>query len=169
MNPLRHFGFLLKDVSRLYSLNFERHAGDLNLSLAQCKVLCYLQFNEGISQVRLAYLTDTDPMTLARILARMEKDGLVTRKADPADRRARRLYLQACAIPVLEEIWRVSDRARAETLSGLSAADCTQLSKLMRRIQSNVDALIPGAADTSAAAGKPARKRVGKLAQAAKA
>jgi hypothetical protein len=70
---------------------------------------------------------------------------------------------------VLEEIWRVSDRARAETLSGLSAADCTQLSKLMRRIQSNVDALIPGAADTSAAARKPARKRVGMHAQAAKA
>ena len=35
MDPLRNFGFLLKDVSRLYSLNFERHATELNLTLAQ--------------------------------------------------------------------------------------------------------------------------------------
>ena len=43
MDPLRNFGFLLKDVSRLYSRNFERHATELNLTLAQCKVLCYAQ------------------------------------------------------------------------------------------------------------------------------
>src|SRR5450759_1266799 len=97
MDPFRHFGFLLKDVSRLYSRNFERHATELNLTLAQCKVLSYLQRNEGISQVRLAYLTDTDPMTLVRILDRMERDGLIERRPDPqptgltAFRRARGL------------------------------------------------------------------------------
>lgn len=159
MDPFRHFGFLLKDVSRLYSRNFERHATELNLTLAQCKVLCYLQRNEGISQVRLAYLTDTDPMTLVRILDRMEGDGLIERRPDPADRRARRLFLQASATPVLREIWRLSDCARAETLSGLSAADRAQLVKLMQRIQSNVDALIPGAADASGAAPRQTRKR----------
>lgn len=168
MDPLRHFGFLLKDVSRLYSRNFERHAIELNLTLAQCKVLSYLQRNEGISQVRLAYLTDTDPMTLVRILDRMERDGLIERRPDPADRRARRLFLHASALPVLEEIWRVSDRARAETLSGLSAVDRAQLVKLMQRIQSNVDALIPGAADTSGAAPRPTRKAAQMHAERAK-
>ena len=168
MDLLRNFGFLLKDVSRLYSRNFERHATELNLTLAQCKVLSYLQRNEGISQVRLAYLTDTDPMTLVRILDRMERDGLIERRPDPADRRARRLFLQTSALPVLEEIWRVSDRARAETLSGLSAADRAQLVKLMQRIQSNVDALIPGAADTSGAAPRQTRKPAQMHAETAK-
>lgn len=168
MDPFRNFGFLLKDVSRLYSLNFERHATELNLTLAQCKVLCYLQLNEGISQVRLAYLTDTDPMTLVRILDRMEGDRLIERRPDPADRRARRLFLQTSAIPVLQEIWRVSDRARAETLSGLSVAERAQLVNLMQRIQSNVDALIPGAADTSGAAPRQPRKRAQMRAETAK-
>lgn len=161
MDPLRNFGFLLKDVSRLYSLNFERHAGELSLTLAQCKVLCYLQRNEGISQARLAYLTDTDPMTLVRILDHMEGDGLIERRTDPGDRRARRLFLKTSATPVLQEIWRLSDRARAETFSGLSAADRTQLVNLMQRIHSNLGALMPGAADTdtNGIASKRARKR----------
>jgi MarR family transcriptional regulator for hemolysin len=159
MDPLRNFGFLLKDVSRLYSLNFARHAAELNLTLAQCKVLCYLQRQEGISQVRLAFLTDTDPMTLVRILDRMEGDGLIERRPDPADRRARCLYLQASAIPVLKEIWRVSDRARAESFSRLSVADRAQLFSLMERLRSNLDALLPGAADTADTMPGQARKR----------
>ena len=160
MDLLRNLGFLLKDVARLYSLNFERNAGSLNLTLAQCKVLCYLQRNEGISQVRLAYLTDTDPMTLVRILDRMEGDGLIERRPDAADRRARRLYLQSSAIPVLEEIWRVSDCARAESLSGLSAADGAQLMSLMQRVQANLEKLVPEAPETASPAPQPVPKRV---------
>jgi len=149
MDPLRNFGFLLKDVSRLFSLNFERHAVGLNLTLAQCRVLCYLQRNEGISQVRLAALTDTDPMTLLRILGRMEGEGLIERRTDPRDGRAHCLFLLASAVSVLDEIWRLSDRARAESLMGLSAANRTQLVNLMQRIHSNLDGLMPGAADTA--------------------
>lgn len=168
MDPLRNFGFLLRDVTRLYSLNFERHAVRLNLTLAQCKVLAYLQRNEGISQVRLATFTDTDPMTLVRILNCLEGSGLVERRPDPADRRAYGLFLQAAAIPVLRKIWRVADRARAETLSGLSIADRAQLVMLMQRIQSNVDALIPGLADIGEAKPKQARKYARMHAKSAK-
>src|SRR5882757_10469451 len=99
MDSLRNFGFLLKDVSRLSNLNFEREAASLGMTLAQCKVLIYLQRNQGVSQVRLAELTGTDPMTLVRILDRMESDGWVERRQDPADRRARRLYLKDAADP----------------------------------------------------------------------
>ena len=46
------------------------------MTLSQCKVLVYLSRNEGTTQKRLAALTDTDPMTLVRILDRMERDAL---------------------------------------------------------------------------------------------
>ena len=169
MDPLRNFGFLLKDVSRLYSLNFARHATELNLTLPQCKVLCYLQRNEGISQVRLAFLTDTDPMTLVRILDRMERDGLIERRPDPADRRARRLYLQAAARPVLKEIWRVSDRARAQCFSRMPVADREQLFSLMQQMQANLEALMPGATDGAAAVRVGSRTPVKKPRSPAKA
>jgi MarR family transcriptional regulator, transcriptional regulator for hemolysin len=145
MNPQRNFGFLIKDVSRLSALNFQRHATGLNLTVAQCKVLAYLQRNEGVSQARLAVLTDTDPMTLTRTLERMEADGWIERRADPADGRARQLFLKPSAAPLLREMWRVSDRARADALTGLTAADRVQLMSLLERIHSNLDALLPDA------------------------
>lgn len=138
MDPLRNFGFLVREVSSLSALNFERHSGELGLTLAQCKVLAYLQRSEGISQKRLAELTDTDPMTLARTLERMEADGWIERKADPADRRARQLFLKSHGLKLLENIWRVSDRARAEAMSGLSAMDRAQLMGLLERVRANL-------------------------------
>ena len=144
MDRLRNFGFLLKDVSRLSGLNFEREASSLNLTLAQCKVLIYLQRNEGISQVRLAELTDTDPMTVVRNLDRLERDGLIERRQDPADRRARRLFTTAAAAAMLDEIWRIADRARAASLAGLSAAERAQLVGLLERVHANLTALLPG-------------------------
>jgi DNA-binding MarR family transcriptional regulator len=144
---LRNFGFLLKDVSRLSALNFEREAAGsgLDLTMAQCQVLIYLHRNQGISQVRLAYLTDTDPMTLVRILDRMEHDGWVERRQDPADRRARRLYLRASAEPVVEKIWRIADRARAASLAGLDEEERELLVKLLGRIHDNLTRLVPNA------------------------
>lgn len=147
IDPMRSFGFLLKDLSRLYAGNFERHAAPLGLTLTQCKLLSYLQRNQGISQSGLAFLTDTDPMTLSRLLDRMAADGLVERRPDPTDRRARRLYLCEGALPVLSEIWRLSEVARGEAMSGLSLNERNLLMQLMQRVHANLEALMPGEAD----------------------
>ncbi len=157
MDPLRNFGVLLRDVSRLYAANFERHATGLNLTLAQCRALCCLERNKGISQSKLADLCDTDPMTLMRLLQKMESDGLLERRTDPADRRAFSLYLSAAATPVLKEIWRVSDRARAECFARLPAGDRDLLMGLLQQLQVNLESLVSGAADASRAARSPAR------------
>ncbi|TXH99177.1 MAG: MarR family transcriptional regulator [Rhizobium sp.] len=149
MDDSRHFGFLLKDISRLTTLNFAREAGEFKLTMAQCKVLIYLERHEGASQARLAYLTDTDPMALVRILDRMEADGWIERRPDPDDRRARQLYLTKAAAPVIDEVWRIADRARAASLAGLSAADRTQLVTLLGRVHQNLSALV-GNVDSNA-------------------
>jgi MarR family transcriptional regulator for hemolysin len=149
MNRLRNLGFLLKDVSRLSSRNFERHAAEvkLGLTLEQCKVLVFLQRNQGINQKRLADFTDTDQMTLVRILDRLEQDGWIERCPDPQDRRAWRLHLKPAAAPVLKQIWILADRARGELLAGLDAAERETLISLLERIHANLLALVPGAFD----------------------
>ncbi len=162
IDPLRNFGFLIRDLSRLYARNFERHSVDLGLTLDQCKALCYLQRNEGISQVRLAYLTDIDPMTLGRLLERMAADGLIERRPDPSDGRAHQLFLLNQSSPVLEEIWRVSDDSRAESMAGLSGTEREQLLHLLQRLHVNLDELIPGAADRIGGASKNKKLTVAK-------
>jgi DNA-binding MarR family transcriptional regulator len=77
----------------------------------------------------------------------MTAEGLVARQPDPADRRAHRVALNDGALPVLDEIWRLADQARAESLAGLSATDRSQLMKLLQHIHTNLDTLLPGAAD----------------------
>jgi DNA-binding MarR family transcriptional regulator len=147
IDALSNFGFLLKDVSRLFSHHFERHCAEIGLTLAQCRVLGYLQRNEGISQARLAELTDSDPMTLGRLLARMEAGALVERQTDPGDGRAHRLCLGPKAAPLLDEIWRLSECTRARALTGLDVADRGQLLALLQRVRDNLDAPMSEAAE----------------------
>ncbi|MDE2263713.1 MAG: MarR family transcriptional regulator, partial [Gammaproteobacteria bacterium] len=104
MDLNRQLGFLLKDTSRRYTRRFEERAQALSLTLPQCRALLHLENNEGVSQKRLSELTELDPMTLVRILDRMEADGWVQRRFDPADRRAHTLWLTPKSKPVLEHI-----------------------------------------------------------------
>jgi DNA-binding MarR family transcriptional regulator len=168
MDRLRNFGFLLKDVSRRYVLRFEQRARAISLTLSQCKVLVRLERNEGVSQARLAELAELEPMAMVRILDRMEADGLLERRPDPADRRARRLYLTRKAKPLLDRIWRVSELTRAETLEGISRQDREAFMALLERMHANicaiedqpVEAVLAGAAGRSKPTGT--RSRVAK-------
>jgi DNA-binding MarR family transcriptional regulator len=150
MDRIRNLGFLMKDVSRLWVRYFESHADQIGMTLTQAKVLVFLSRNEGCTQARLAELCDTDPMTLVRVLDRMQTDGFLERRPDPSDRRVYRLFLKPASDPILAEITRIGDRARAEALAGLSNEERTQLIGLLERVHANLLALIP-------AGGEPAR------------
>lgn len=141
MDRLKNFGFLLKDVSRRYVLRFERHAAAMSLTLVQCRALAHLEKNEGISQARLAELTDVEPMAMVRILDRMEADGVIERRPDPDDRRARRLHLTAKAGPLLDEIWRLAALTRAETFAGIARAEREAFVGVLERLDTNLCAL----------------------------
>ena len=72
------------------------------------------------------------------------------RATDPADRRANQLFLLMPALALLDEIWRLSDHARDQSLQGLSAAESATLTRLLLRMQGNLGALVPGGGDTAA-------------------
>ena len=120
---------------------FEVRARELSLNLPQCKVLIRLEKNEGVSQARLAELTEVDAMTMVRILDRMEADGLLERRPDPADRRARCLYLTAKAKPLLQEIWRLSDATRAEVFAGIGKNERDVFISVLERLHDNLSRL----------------------------
>jgi DNA-binding MarR family transcriptional regulator len=138
---LRNFGFLLKEVSRRYVNRFEVRAAEIPLNLGQAKALVRLEKNEGVSQARLAELAEVDPMTMVRILDRMEAEGLLERRPDPADRRARCLYLTAKAKPILSEIWRLSDEIRAEIFAGVSKEERERFMGVLERLYANISQL----------------------------
>ena len=149
MDLNRQLGFLLKDTSRRYTRRFEERAQALSLTLPQCRALLHLENSEGVSQKRLSELTELDPMTLVRILDRMEADGWVQRRFDPTDRRAHTLWLTPKSKPVLEHIAHLIAEVRAETLHGLSNDERSKLIELLGRVHANLSSLPPLASEKS--------------------
>ena len=84
-------------------------------------MLAYIARCEGINQAGLAELLDIEPITLVRLLDRLEAMGLVERRLDPRDRRQRNLYLTEQAWPELERIRALGAEVREEALAGLDA------------------------------------------------
>jgi DNA-binding MarR family transcriptional regulator len=149
LNPLRTFGFLLRDTNRRYTQRFEQRAAVLGLTLPQSKVLIYLASREGISQVQLAELTDLEPMTLVRSLDFLESQGWLERCNDPADRRARRLYLKDPGKSLVAEIWNLVELTHREAFAGIPRKDVDFLIDVLEKVRSNVASLEP-IADPSA-------------------
>jgi DNA-binding MarR family transcriptional regulator len=144
----RSFGFLVNDVARLFGRRFDHNGRRLGLTRAQCRTLGYLTRNEGINQAGMADLLEIRPMTLVRQIDRMEEAGWIERRADPADRRARRLFLTAKARPILGRIWNVANETRDEALAGLSAGEGDALIDLLHRVHATLTERVP--VDTSA-------------------
>jgi MarR family transcriptional regulator for hemolysin len=151
VNPLRTFGFLLKDVTRRYVEHFEQRAKTLGVTLPQCRVLIYLASHEGMTQVQLAELTDLEPMTLVRTLDYLESQGYLERRADPTDRRARRLYLLPKGRPLVDDIWQLVDLTRRETFAGVPRKQADLMIETLEKMQSNLVSLARVPANASAA------------------
>ena len=143
-------GFLLNDAARLMRRDFERRARSLGLTRAQWQTLFHLHRNEGCNQTTLADLLEVEPITLARVIDRLEASGLVERRADPGDRRARLLFLGARAHPLLDELKALGAETREIALAGITDDERTQLWTLLTRMRANLssrDTTIPDAAD----------------------
>jgi MarR family transcriptional regulator, transcriptional regulator for hemolysin len=135
-------GLLLK-VHRLYLKRFEQRARTLDCTLRQCEVLLCLAAHEGVSQTRLGQLTDTEPMTLMRMLDRLESRGNLERRLDPADRRARRVYLKAKGRVLVDEIWRSMELTGQEAFSGVGGTNAALVIEILEKMQSNFALLQP--------------------------
>ena len=137
-NIERAFGFVLHETARLFSKRFDQKARAIGLTRAQCQVLFRLAVHEGLNQARIAEFLEIEPISLARLIDRMEEAGWVERRPDSNDRRARLLYLTAKAKPVFERMIAVGTETRAEAQAGMSAAEREKLIDLLLRVRGNL-------------------------------
>src|SRR5205809_5663687 len=79
-----------------YGLNqaFRRRIAHLGVTPDQFTVMRTLLENQGVTQRQLTQLMSSDPNTVASLLERMERAGLIERQTHEKDRRARRLRLR---------------------------------------------------------------------------
>lgn len=136
------FGFLLHDVSRLMRRRFEQHARHLGLTRAQWQAMIFLAKMEGCHQRVLAEALEWEPITLARVLDRLEQAGYVERRPDEKDRRAWRLYLTPNAAGVLTAMKDLFFATKNEATQHLTPADIEEGQRILTVMKSNLlDAL----------------------------
>jgi DNA-binding MarR family transcriptional regulator len=133
----RRFGFLVNDVSRLYSQQFDRLAREeIGLSQAQCRLVGVLAAHEGdepLSQTELAQRLGLSTMAVGGLCDRMAAAGWIRREPSPTDRRINRLKLEPRARKALAAALAIGDDLTARSLAALTAAERAQLLALLAK------------------------------------
>jgi DNA-binding MarR family transcriptional regulator len=114
--------FLLHDVGRLLRVDADKRASAHGMTRAQWGILLWLERQPGISQKELAELLEVEPISVARLVDRLEARGMVERRPDPKDRRIWRLHLCPPAVPMLREIHRHRSAMATHLTHGVTPA-----------------------------------------------
>ena len=129
--------FEIAETAHALRKAFDRRAVGMGVTRAQWKVLFRLERQPGLRQIELADMLDIEPITLSRILDRLEEAGLVERSADPADRRAWRLHVTAKAQPLIEKLRALADEMIAEAFAGIDPEHIEIMRTVLGRVREN--------------------------------
>ena len=137
---------ILSDTARLMRRSFDARARQIGVTRPQWRVLSVLSRFEGINQGGLAERLEVEPITVCRMVDRLQEAGLVERRPDPADRRAWRLFLTPAAHPVIASMRGVGTEVLGEAFAGFSADEQEQLRDMLERVRANLSTRSPDAA-----------------------
>jgi MarR family transcriptional regulator, transcriptional regulator for hemolysin len=147
----REVAFNINDVARLLRTYADQRARDLGMTRAQWAVLARVERSQGLKQCELADTLDLQPITLTRLIDRLCDGGLIERRSDPDDRRAKRLYLTPAARPVLDGLTRLGRDLMATVLAGIEPAAVEQLLAHLLTLKTNLRGAIAKRANETAA------------------
>jgi MarR family transcriptional regulator for hemolysin len=134
----REVAFNINDVARLLRTYADQRARDLGMTRAQWAVLVRVENTEGLKQCELADTLDIQPITLTRLIDRLCDSGLIERRSDPGDRRAKRLFLTPAARPVLDGLARIGKDMMTTVLAGLEPAAVEKLLAQLLTLKANL-------------------------------
>ena len=135
---MEHIPWEIAETADALRRNLSRRASTLGVTRAQWRVLGRLYIEPNLRQVELADRLDMEPITLCRIVDRLEESKLMERRPDPQDRRAWRLVLTERSKPVIESLTELSHAMAAEALAGFDPCELELLSGMLKRIRANL-------------------------------
>jgi DNA-binding MarR family transcriptional regulator len=131
-------GFLLGDAGRLLRRSFDERARAMGVTRPQWRVLALLKRFDGSTQVTIADMLEVEPITLGRMIDRLQDAELVERRADPKDRRAWRLHLTAKGRAKIKELEPTASAMFVDALQGIDEAKQAELEDMLNIIRSNL-------------------------------
>jgi DNA-binding MarR family transcriptional regulator len=145
---IERLGFLIHDSARLMRKRFEAKGSAYGLSAAQWRLLVRVVKEEGIAQARIAELLEIEPISVSRLLDRMEEGGWIERRPDATDRRVRMIFPTDKSRETFAAIKSVAGEVYDAALAGLDADEKRALIKCLSTIITNLsDAETPALQD----------------------
>jgi MarR family transcriptional regulator, transcriptional regulator for hemolysin len=129
---------LLYDVARHMRTCADQMAQEHGLTRAQITILARLERQPDVSQSELAAIAEAAPMTIARLIDRLEELGLVKRCPDPNDRRVWRLRLTPASAPIRREIKRLRSKLHSVMTKGIEPGVLEAMTAGLRKMKENV-------------------------------
>lgn len=152
-------GFYIHDTSRLRKLLFDAEFKPAGVTRAQASVLSCLWSQDEITQSELAKKLDLGKVALGSLIDRLEAAGMVERRGDAADRRAKLIVVTAAGRAALAELRELAGATNDIVLAGLSARDIEVTARTLKRMKANVIAALGAAASGVPAASPGPTKR----------
>lgn len=137
---MENYAFEIVETARLIRREANKRAAVLGATKAQWRVLAFLKrWGNGARQVELAEALDVEPITLCRMIDRLEEAGLAERRRDETDRRAWRIHLTEAAAPVLAKLEEMGIAFNADMLAGISREDRETVLRVLGQMRHNLD------------------------------
>lgn len=151
----RELVFQLVETSRQLRTYVDQRARENGTTRAQWSVLARLRRAEGLNQAALAEMLELQPISLTRLVDRLESQRLVERRLDPQDRRARLLHLTSAGRKLVDDLDGLRAEIAGEVFDGV---DETALATTLATLGSVRDRLRLGSPERVEV--KPAARRV---------
>ncbi len=149
----RDLMILLHDLARILRTRVDRAAREYGMTRAQWVILARLARQPGLSQNEMAAICEVEPITVGRLVDRLEARGLVERRPDPGDRRIRRLHLLPAARSMMETIAAYRVTLNQELAVGMKPEEQAHLVDMLLHLKNNLTADGAGCPKAQAAAG----------------
>ena len=118
--------------------NFDERARSIGVTRPQWQVLSLLARNEGINQGGLAEILEVEPITLGRMIDRLQEAAMVERRPDPADRRAWRLFLTDKGNQLINQLRPLALETLEAALDGVEIARRDEMMVALDRMRGNL-------------------------------
>lgn len=130
--------YLIADNARMIRRSFDSSVRELGVTGPQARLLMMLWMSEGENQGYYADRLEVEPISLCRMIDRLEEAELIERRRDPADRRAWRLFLTERSRKLIDEIRNKLVPLEETILSGIDPAQRLALVSVLNSIRENL-------------------------------
>jgi DNA-binding MarR family transcriptional regulator len=135
---MTHIGYLLADNSRLARWAFDQQVREIGVTGPQARLLLILSRVSGENQGYYAEKLEVEPITLCRMVDRLEEAGMVERRRDPTDRRAWQLHLTQKSQKIVAKLQLSVDALVEDMLCGLTSEEREEFARLLKAVGTNL-------------------------------